>query len=200
MFVEPGNTIMSLADLSEVWVDVDVFEQQIDWVQTGQTARMRLPFAPDRVWQGKVDYVYPTIRPETRSARVRLAFDNPDLALKPNMYAHVEIEAAPRRDVLHVPNQAVIRSGDGARVIVALGDGRFRPAEVATGLESEGRIEILRGLAADERVVVSGQFLIDSEASLDASLLRMLDAPAQSAGHAGGGMDHDHADMSGEAP
>jgi len=177
MFVEPGNTIMSLADLSEIWVDVDVFEQQIDWVRAGQTARMRLPFAPDRVWQGTVDYVYPTIRPETRSARLRLAFDNPDLALKPNMYAHVEIEAEPRPDVLHVPAQAVIRSGDATRVILALGDGRFRPAEVATGLESEGRIEILRGLSAGERVVESSQFLIDSEASLDASLLRMLEAP-----------------------
>lgn len=198
MFVEPGNTIMSLADLSEVWVDVDVFEQQIDWVQTGQTARMRLPFAPDRVWLGSVDYVYPTIRPETRSARVRLAFDNPDLVLKPNMYANVEIEADPRRDVLHIPDQAVIRSRGSTRVILTLGDGRFRPAEVATGLESEGRIEILRGLSAGERVVISSQFLIDSEASLDASLLRMLDAAAEA--HAHHGMDDDHADMAGETP
>jgi Cu(I)/Ag(I) efflux system membrane fusion protein len=199
MFVEPGNTIMSLADLSEIWVDVDVFEQQIDWVQMGQTARMRLPFAPDRVWQGTVDYVYPTIRPETRSARVRLAFDNPDLVLKPNMYANVEIEADPRRDVLHVPAQAVIRSGDTSRVILALGDGRFRPAEVATGLESEGRIEILRGLSAGERVVVSSQFLIDSEASLDASLLRMIDAPGGDHDDHGS-MHHEHGAMAEDAP
>lgn len=199
MFVEPGNTIMSLADLSEIWVDVDVFEQQIDWVRRGQTARMRLPFAPDRVWQGTVDYVYPTIRPETRSARVRLAFDNPDLVLKPNMYANVEIEAAPRRDVLHVPAPAVIRSGDASRVILALGGGRFRPADVATGLESEGRIEILRGLSAGERVVVSSQFLIDSEASLDASLLRMLDAPGQDHDDHGS-THHEHGAMAEDAP
>lgn len=179
MFVEPGNTIMSLADLSEVWVDVDVFEQQIDWVRPGQAALMRLPFAPDRQWKGSVEYVYPTIRPETRSARVRLAFENPGLALKPNMYAQVEIEADPRRNVLHVPDQAVIRTSEHTRVVLALGEGRFRPAEVATGMTSEGRTEVLKGLKEGERVVVSSQFLIDSEASLDASLMRMVDTPPE---------------------
>ncbi len=173
MFVQPGTTIMSLADLSTVWVDVSVFENQIDWVEAGQAARMRLAFAPDREWLGEVDYVYPTIRPESRTARVRLAFDNPDLALKPNMYAKVAIDGAPRRDVVHVPSQAVIRAGGNERVILALGDGRFRPARVRTGLESGGRVEIAAGLAAGEKIVISSQFLIDSEASLDASLLRM---------------------------
>ncbi|MBK80986.1 MAG: efflux transporter periplasmic adaptor subunit [Gammaproteobacteria bacterium] len=194
MYVQPGTTIMSLADLSEIWVDVDVFEQQIDWVRAGQTATMRLPFAPERLWQGRVDYVYPTIRPETRSARIRLTFDNPDLALKPNMYADVAIEAEPRSNVLYVPSQAVIRTGGQPRVILALPDGRFRPAQVETGVESEGAVEIRRGLAEDERIVVSGQFLIDSEASLEASLLRMLDEPS-GAGH---GMTHDgHMDHAG---
>ena len=173
MFVQPGTTIMSLADLSTVWVDVSVFETQIDWVEAGQAARMRLAFAPDREWLGEVDYVYPTIRPESRTARVRLAFDNPDLALKPNMYAKVAIDGAPRRDVVHVPSQAVIRAGGNERVILALGDGHFRPARVRTGLESGGRVEIAAGLAAGEKIVISSQFLIDSEASLDASLLRM---------------------------
>jgi Cu(I)/Ag(I) efflux system membrane fusion protein len=190
MFVEPGTTIMSLADLSEVWVDVDVFEQQIGWVAPGQAAEMRLPFAPDRVWRGEVEYVYPTIRPETRTARVRLAFDNPDLALKPNMYAEVDIAVSPRRDVLAVPGQAVIRTGNQERVILAQGGGRFRPAEVRTGIESGGRVEIVEGLRAGERVVVSAQFLIDSEASMDASLLRMI-------GDESGGMDHSGHDMEG---
>lgn len=176
MFVQPGTTIMTLADLSEVWVEVDVFENQIGWVQPGQIARMRLPFAPDRVWRGEVEYVYPTIRASSRTARVRLAFVNPDLGLKPEMYARVEIDAAPSRDLLHIPTEAVIRTGNSERVILALGDGRFRPAAVRTGLESQGRVEIVEGLAEDERIVVSSQFLIDSEASLDASLLRLLDA------------------------
>jgi Cu(I)/Ag(I) efflux system membrane fusion protein len=188
MYVEPGMTIMSLADLSEVWVDVDVFEQQIGWVQAGQRAEMRLPFAPERIWRGTVDYVYPTIRPETRTARVRLAFDNPDLALKPNMYAQVEIAVAPRRDVLAVPSQAVIRTGEQERVILAREGGRFRPAEVITGIESEGRVEIVEGLNPGERIVVSSQFLIDSEASMDASLLRLV-------GEESGGMDHSGHDM-----
>lgn len=208
MFVKPELMVMSIADLSQIWVEVDVFERQIDWVELGQVARMRLPFAPERIWVGEVDYVYPTIRAESRTGRVRLAFDNPDLALKPNMYAHVEIDAAPRRDVIQVPAQAVIRSGDQERVIVALGNGRFRPAAVHTGLESEGRVEIRDGLAEGEKIVISSQFLIDSEASLDASLLRLTgpteDSPELS-GDATKTMEHSGNDMStmksgGEAP
>lgn len=201
MFVQPGTTIMSLADLSEIWVDVDVFEQQIDWVGEGQTASMQLPFAPDRTWRGEVDYVYPTIRPESRTARVRLTFDNPDLQLKPNMYAQVAVEVAPREGVVHVPSQSVIRTGRQARVVLALDEGRFRPAEVRTGLESGGRTEIIEGLSAGERIVVSGQFLIDSEASMDASLLRMIgEAPSSQHDHAGHdmeGMNHSGHDMEG---
>jgi len=174
MFVTPELMVMSIADLSEIWVEVDVFESQIDWVESGQTARMKLPFAPEREWIGEVDYVYPTVRAESRTARVRLAFDNPDLALKPDMYATVAIDAAPRHDIVHVPSQAVIRTGGQERVILALGDGRFRPARVRTGLESGGRVEILAGLAESERIVISSQFLIDSEASIEASLLRMI--------------------------
>ena len=201
MFVQPGTTIMSLADLSEIWVDVDVFEQQIDWVREGQAARMGVPFAPDREWVGEVDYVYPTIRPETRTARVRLTFDNPDLQLKPNMYAQVAVDVAPREGVVHVPSQSVIRTGRQSRVVLALGEGRFRPAEVRTGLESGGRTEIVEGLSAGERIVVSGQFLIDSEASMDASLMRMLgqDTPTPARPRAQGrernGMDHSGHDM-----
>lgn len=194
MFVEPGTTIMALADLTTVWVEVDLFEQQIGWVRCGQSARMRLAFAPTREWRGTVDYVYPTIRPESRTARVRLVFENDDLALKPAMYADVEIDVEPRADVLSVPDAAVIRSGPTARVILAEAGGRFRPAEVETGLESAGRVEIVRGLAAGERVVVSGQFLIDSEASLDASLLRMLGPQP------GGDAMPDHAAMGQPAP
>ena len=198
MFVQPGTTIMSLADLSTVWVDVDVFENQIDWVAPGQAARMKLSFAPEREWVGGVDYVYPTIRAESRTARVRLAFNNPDLALKPDMYASVAIDGAPRHGVVHVPSQAVIRTGDQERVILALGDGHFRPAQVRTGLESEGRVEILQGLDEDEQIVISSQFLMDSEASMDASLLRMIGQEQEATEQTGNdmqGMDHSGHDM-----
>ena len=207
MFVQPGTTIMSLANLSTVWVDVDVFENQIDWVVPGQAARMKLPFAPEREWVGKVEYVYPTIRAESRTARVRLVFNNPDLALKPDMYVSVAIDGAPRPGVVHVPSQAVIRTGDQERVILALGDGHFRPAQVRTGLESKGRVEILEGLGEGEQIVISSQFLMDSEASMDASLLRMIgqeqEATEQTgndmqdmehSGHDKGGMDSNEED------
>ena len=198
MYVQPGNTIMSIADLSRVWVEVDLFEGQVQWVQPGQAASMHLPFATaDRTWQGEVDYVYPTIRAETRTGRVRLVFDNRDLALKPNMYARVVIAAEPHPDALVVPTQSIIRTGEEERVILALGDGRFRPAEVTTGLEVDGETEIVAGLAAGEEIVVSSQFLIDSEASVDASLLRMID-DAEPRGHdMNGEMNHamDHGDM-----
>lgn len=198
MYVEPGTTIFSLADLASVWVDVDVFESRIGWLAQGQVARMRLPFAPDRTWIGEVDYIYPTIRAESRTARIRLKFDNPDLSLKPEMYASVQIEAEPRDNVLTVPTQSVIRTADGTRVILALGEGRFRPAQVRTGIESDGRTEILEGLNTDERIVVSSQFLIDSEASMDASLLRMINPEPTDdhSGHDMSGMDHSAHDMS----
>ncbi|MBG57815.1 MAG: efflux transporter periplasmic adaptor subunit [Porticoccus sp.] len=198
MFVQPGTTIMSLADLSTIWVDVDVFESQIDWVAPGQATRMKLPFAPEREWVGEVDYVYPTIRTESRTARARLVFNNPDLALKPGMYATVAIDGAPRHGVVHVPSQAVIRTGDQERVILALGDGHFRPAQVHTGLESEGRVEILEGLGEGEQIVISSQFLMDSEASMDASLLRMIGQEQEATEQTGNdmqGMDHSGHDM-----
>lgn len=183
MFVEPGTRVMSLADLSSVWVDVDVYEDQIDWIEEGLAARVSLPFLPGRSWEGHVDYVYPTIRETSRTGRVRLEFDNPDLSLKPGMYASVSIAAAPRAAALHIPQEALIRTGRMERVILALEGGRFRPAEVRAGLESGGRVEILAGLSEGERVVTSSQFLIDSEASLSASFLRMLGAEgAQDAG------------------
>ncbi|RFF28021.1 MULTISPECIES: efflux RND transporter periplasmic adaptor subunit [unclassified Wenzhouxiangella] len=206
MFVQPGTTIMSVADLSRIWVEVDIFEGQVNRVEPGQQAVMQLPWAESgNEWRGEVDYVYPSIRQETRTGRVRLTFDNPDLTLKPNMYARVSIAADPHPDTLVVPTQSIIRTGQGERVILALGEGRFRPAEVVTGLESDGVTEITDGLAEGERIVVSSQFLIDSEASADASLLRMVDGEDASDSEMDHEMDHgtdqemDHSAESGSA-
>jgi Cu(I)/Ag(I) efflux system membrane fusion protein len=123
-----------------------------------------------------VDYVYPTAQSRARTISVRLRVSNPDLLLKPNMYADIAIDAAPKADVLIIPQAALIRSSQGDRVILALGDGRFRPARVRAGIESGDQVEILDGLEENERVVVSSQFLIDSEASFDAALLRLTAA------------------------
>ncbi len=193
MYVTPELMIMSIADLSSVWIEIDVPERQSGWIEVGQPAHMTLASMPGREWQARVDYVYPTLRLESRTLRARLVFDNPGLVFRPGMYASIRIDAGARDEVIVVPSQAVIRSGEQQRVIVALGDGHFRPAQVRTGLESEGRVEILEGLSAGEKIVISSQFLIDSEASLDASLLRMIAQEQEATEQSGAGMqDMDH--------
>jgi Cu(I)/Ag(I) efflux system membrane fusion protein len=197
MFVEPATETMTVVDLGSVWVLAEVFEQQSAWVQTGQAAEARVPAMPGRTWTGTVDFIYPSLEERTRTLKVRLRFDNPDEVLKPNMFAHVAIEAAPRQNVLLIPREAVIRDADGERVIVALGDGRFAPRAITAGVESGGRVEISDGLAEGEEVVVSAQFLLDSEASLSGSFRRMEPSPPPlpSSFHgesAGGGTAHDH--------
>ncbi|GJL93542.1 efflux RND transporter periplasmic adaptor subunit [Hyphococcus sp.] len=173
MYLKPSDMALRLADLSNVWLIADVFDTEAAWVSAGDHAVMTLPAFPGETWEGEVDYVYPTAEMMTRTVQVRLRFPNPGDRLRPNMFANVEIGAEPKEGVLTIPQSAVIRSSKGDRVILALGDGRFRPAEVKTGMESGGKVEVLAGLAEGERVVIESQFLIDSEASLDAGLLRM---------------------------
>lgn len=173
-FVRPGDMTLSLADLSTVWVIAEVFETDANRVARGQKAFMTLPSERGEVREGVVDFVYPTAEANIRTVQVRLRFPNPDSRLKPNMFADVLIEAAPEKSVLTIPQSALIRSSTGDRVILALGEGRFRPARVVAGTESGNDIEILSGLEAGERIVTSSQFLIDSEASLDSALLRRM--------------------------
>jgi Cu(I)/Ag(I) efflux system membrane fusion protein len=181
MYVTPDIEVMSLADLSSVWLLADVNERQAASVAVGQPAEVRVSSRPGEVYRGAVEFIYPSLDPKTRTLRARLHFENPGEILKPGMYANVQILAAPRENVLSVPRQALIRSGRADRVIVALGEGRFRAVEVVAGMESGDAIEIVSGLQGDERVVVSGQFLIDSEANIQASALRMQGATASDA-------------------
>ena len=173
MYLKPSDMALRLADLSNVWLIADVFDTEAAWVSVRDRAVMTLPAFPGETWEGEVDYVYPTAEMMTRTVQVRLRFPNPGDRLRPNMFANVAIGAESKQQVLTIPQSAVIRSSRGDRVILALGEGRFRPAEVKTGMESGGKVEILAGLAEGEQVVVESQFLIDSEASLDAGLLRM---------------------------
>ncbi|HEC07591.1 MAG TPA: efflux RND transporter periplasmic adaptor subunit [Thiolapillus brandeum] len=173
MYVKPAMNVMTLADLSSVWLIAEIFERQANWVRTGDKAIVTLPFLPGKTWQGKVEYIYPSLDKKTRTLMARLRFDNPGEALKPNMYARVKLYASPRDNVVSIPLEALIRTGDRERVIVQVGDGQFDAREVRTGIESGDRIEIIEGLKADEKVVISGQFLLDSEASLKASFTRM---------------------------
>ncbi|MCW8853531.1 MAG: efflux RND transporter periplasmic adaptor subunit [Gammaproteobacteria bacterium] len=173
MYVKPETEVMRLADLSRVWLLAEVFETQVDWVELGQSADVSLSYLPGRQWEGKVEYIYPTLDAKTRTLKVRLQFENPDEALKPNMYAHVSIYGGAKKDILSMPREALIRTGQEQRVILDLGDGRFAPRKVKAGIESGDWVEIIEGLNEADVVVVSGQFLIDSEASLKASLIRM---------------------------
>lgn len=175
MYVKPEMEIFTIADLSRVWVWVDVFEHQIDWLKTGLNAVITVPAYAGQEWQGKVDYIYPELDPDSRTLRVRLAFDNPNQLLKANMFAEVEIFSEPKQNTLVIPAEALIETGERSSVVTALGDGRFQPRDVVTGIHSDGKVEILKGLNDGDLVVVSGQFLIDSESSLQASFMRMVE-------------------------
>ena len=176
MFVMPTKLVMSLADLSSVWLLAEVFESQADWVKVGQSSEVRLSYLPGREWEGEVEYIYPSLDPKTRTLKVRLGFDNLDEALKPNMFANVTIYGGAKKDVVIIPREALIRTGNDERVIVSIGNGRFQPRDVKAGIESGEFIEIISGVNVGDKVVTSGQFLIDSEASLKASIARMSSA------------------------
>lgn len=173
MYVQPNTKTMTLADLSSVWLQAEVFESQAEWVAPGQAAEAKLDYLPGIVFSGQVDYVYPVLDPVTRTLRVRLKFDNPSEKLKPNMYARVSIYGRLRANALSIPREALIRAPDRDRLVVALGDGRFQVREVMTGMESGDWVEILAGLAEGEEIVTSAQFLLDSEASIAGSILRL---------------------------
>ena len=173
MYVPPSTTTISLVDLSSVWFIADVFERQADWIEVGLRAKASLPFMPDKVWEGSVDHIYPSLDAVTRSLKARIRIDNPGELLKPNMYADVSIYAKPKRKALVVPRETVIRTGEEERVILALGEGRFKPTIVHSGIETDDYIEITMGLEVGDKVVVSSQFLIDSESSLRASMTRI---------------------------
>jgi len=176
MYVTKATEMFTIADLSRVWVMVDVFEHQIAWLRPGLKAEIRVPAYPGKKWKGVVDYLYPDLDPKTRTLRVRLAFPNPDLVLKPNMFADVVIYGGPKKEVLKIPSEALIVTGERESVVTALGGGRFRPVDVVTGMQEGGEVEILSGLREGDEIVVSGEFLIDSESSLQASFMRMSEA------------------------
>lgn len=177
MYVQPNTTVLSLAGLSSVWLQAEVFESQAEWVAAGQAVEARLDYLPGQVFTGQVDYVYPVLDPKTRTLRVRLRFDNPDERLKPNMYAQVSIYGKLQPNALSIPREALIRAPGRDRVVVALGDGRFDVHEVMSGMESGDWVEIIAGIQEGEQVVTSAQFLIDSEASLAGSIRRLEALP-----------------------
>jgi Cu(I)/Ag(I) efflux system membrane fusion protein len=194
IFVTPANEVMSIAELDKVWVLAEVFEREAAWVEPGQMAMVELDYLPGKMWHGTVDYVYPELDPKTRTLTVRIRFDNEDEMLRPNMFARVTINGENTGPVVHVPREAVIRGGNIDRVVVDLGEGRYRSRPVTLGIESDDRVAIRSGLEAGEAIVVSGQFLIDSESNIEAALARMDAGDKMDQGE----MDHsqmDHGQM-----
>ncbi len=171
--VSPGMPIARVASLDRVWVMVDVPESQADWLRGQRPADVQVPALPQRTFEAKVDYLYPQIDTGRRTMRARLVIDNRDLALRPGMSASVTLYGGPRHDVLQVPDAAVIRSGQHDLVIVAEGEGRFRPTVVTVGAQRNGMTVIESGLEENMQVVVSGQFLLESEANLQGALSRL---------------------------
>ncbi|MEQ2005578.1 MAG: efflux RND transporter periplasmic adaptor subunit [Limisphaerales bacterium] len=192
--VDAGMKLYRLADLSLVWVLAQVYEQDLPFVKLGQEAVVKLSYFSDREFRGRVTYVYPTLDEKTRTARVRLEFHNPGFFLKPGMFATVELASDLEASTLLVPDMAVLRSGEHNTVFVALDGGRFEPRTVTLGPRAEGNMyQVLSGLKAGERVVTSGQFMLDSESQLREAIQKMLQPattsanPAEAAAHAGHG-------------
>lgn len=175
MFIKPATEVLSVGQIDTVWVIAEVFERQSGWINTGQLVDMSVSALPGKTWQGTVDYIYPVLDAKTRTLRVRVRFENINNELKPNMYARLKINAQSEQETLYIPREALIRNGSMDRVVKSLGEGKFISVAVLAGIESDNSIEILKGLTAEDSIVTSAQFLIDSESSLSASFERMRD-------------------------
>ncbi len=189
-FVKPGTLLMSIGALDSVWVEAEMFAAQAAQVKTGLPVTMTLDYMPGHQWRGQVDYIYPSLNAEMRTVKIRSRFSNQDLQLKPNMFAQILIHARTEEDSLLVPREAVIRTGSQERVVLDLGDGRFRSVLVKIGRVTEQWIEILAGLEQGQQIVVSAQFLLDSESSKAADFSRM-----QGSSQVTGGAAMNHAGM-----
>ncbi|PCJ99195.1 MAG: efflux transporter periplasmic adaptor subunit [Zetaproteobacteria bacterium] len=171
-YVKPGMKVIQIQDYSSVWIDVSIAEQDIPYVNEETTVSVSFPNLGIQAQDAKIDYIYPTIDRTTRTGRVRLVLDNADKMIKPGAYADVEFETGVKRR-LSIPSDAILKSKDGDFVVVAMREGRFQPKKVLSGLHYKGRTEILEGLVENDDVVVSGQFLIDSESALRESFRKM---------------------------
>jgi Cu(I)/Ag(I) efflux system membrane fusion protein len=177
----PGEMLYQIADLSSVWVIAEVPEQDIGQVQLGTRTQVTADAYPDRTFDGKVAFIYPTLNSATRTVQVRMEIANPKGLLKPAMFANAQIAVGKAHKVLSVPTSAVIDSGSRQVVLVRLAEGRFEPRTVTLGNRSENYVEVLTGITAGEQVVTSANFLIDAESNLKAALSGMGDAPVGAA-------------------
>jgi RND family efflux transporter MFP subunit len=175
-YVKEGEHQFEIVDLSSVWVGVDVYEYELPWVRKGMAAEMDLSYIPGKRFKGKVLFIYPYLDPKTRTAKLRLAFPNPGYQLKPGMYADIYLKSVVATDSLVIPQEAVIDSGVRKIVFVALGEGKFQPRDVNIGLEgNDNEFQVLEGLSEGEEIVLSAQFMLDSESRLREAIQKMLE-------------------------
>ncbi|MCV2404123.1 efflux RND transporter periplasmic adaptor subunit [Marinomonas sp. C2222] len=192
VYIKPGTTLMSIADLNEVWLEAEVFERQAHLVEVGQPAEASMDFLPGQVFDSHVDFIYPTLDANSRTLRVRIRLDNAEQLLKPDMFAHVRIQAVSSQPKLLIEKTALIRGGEQNRVVLALGEGRFKSVAVQTGALGSDYVEVLQGLELGDEVVTSAQFLLDSESSKSSDFKRMNILPDQGMQEAMAHVGHVH--------
>jgi Cu(I)/Ag(I) efflux system membrane fusion protein/cobalt-zinc-cadmium efflux system membrane fusion protein len=184
-YVKSGMELFQIADLSHVWIYADIYESELNLVRIGQPAEIILPFVDGKTLKGTVSTIYPYVEPQTRTVKARIDLENPGLQLKPDMYVNVRLKTDPVKNALAIPAEAVLNSGQVRSVFVSRGEGKFEPRRIETGLYSDdGYVEVRQGLRDDEAVVVSAQFMLDSESQLQEAILKMREVskPLQSAG------------------
>jgi RND family efflux transporter MFP subunit len=181
MAVRPGMELFHIADMSSLWLSVEAFENQIRWLRVGSVAEVSLSYFPGETFTGRVRFIEPQISEKTRTVPLKLEVPNRDGRLRAGMYATVRFDPVVARVAVLVPTAAVLRTGQRNLVVVAEGEGHFTPREVQLGSEGDGRVEILSGLQAGERVVTSAQFLIDSESNLREAVQKLLTARSAAA-------------------
>ncbi|MHB8348395.1 MAG: efflux RND transporter periplasmic adaptor subunit [Acidiferrobacterales bacterium] len=167
------NTLYQIANLDRVWVKVALYSYQLPWVQPGDPVRLHLAFGPGRIWKGHLNFLYPTLNPRDRTITARLSFRNAGDVLRPGMYATATIVSYPR-EALAVPGSAILRTGQGNYVMLAQGEGHFLPVQVSLGPQTDGWVEIRKGLNSGDRVVESAQFLLYSESQFQSVKARLL--------------------------
>jgi Cu(I)/Ag(I) efflux system membrane fusion protein/cobalt-zinc-cadmium efflux system membrane fusion protein len=174
MFVTQGMNLYKLADLSSIWVHADVYESDLSWVREDQAADVELSYFPGETFRGKVLYLYPELNEKTRTVKVCVEIPNPNRRLRPGMYANVRIRGEALRNVVAIPDSAILRSGERNLVFLDLGEGHYRPQEVKLGVRGENNlVQILEGLQGGERVVVQAQFMLDSESRVQEAIRKM---------------------------
>ncbi|NOZ94631.1 MAG: efflux RND transporter periplasmic adaptor subunit [Acidobacteria bacterium] len=176
MAARPGMELLKIADLSDLWLTVEVFSNQLPWVRIGSPAKINLTYFPGETFRGRIRYIEPEVSEKTRTIRLTLEIPNPARKLRVGMYSTVLFEPVIARKAITVPSEAVFRTGERNVVVVSLGDGKFAPRDLKLGPEGDGFVQVLEGLSDGDEVVTSAQFLIDSESNLKEAIQKMIDA------------------------